>query len=78
MGGEAGLSRGRRHPLTKICHSLRRHQARMHYDEYLVPDRFRGHRGGLPAWGEGPDGAGRHALDGPRGSSLAPAALCGA
>jgi hypothetical protein len=22
--------------LTKICHSLRRHQARMHYDEYLA------------------------------------------
>jgi hypothetical protein len=33
---EVGLSRGRRHPLTKICNSLRRHQARMHYDEYLA------------------------------------------
>jgi hypothetical protein len=33
---EVGLSRGRRHPLTKICNYLRRHQARMHYDEYLA------------------------------------------
>ena len=33
---EVGLSRSRRQQLTKICHSLRRHQARMHYDEYLA------------------------------------------
>jgi len=33
---EVGLSRSRRRPLTKICNSLRRHQARMRYHEYLA------------------------------------------
>jgi hypothetical protein len=33
---EVGLSRSRRQQLTKICNYLRRHQARMHYDEYLA------------------------------------------
>jgi len=42
-----------------------------------LPDRLRRHRGSLPARGQGPDGAGGHALDAPRCSSLAAAALCG-
>jgi hypothetical protein len=33
---EVGLSRRRRQQLTKIGNYLRRHQARMHYDEYLA------------------------------------------
>lgn len=33
---EVGLSLGRRQQLTKICNYLRRHQARMHYDQYLA------------------------------------------
>jgi hypothetical protein len=33
---EVGLAKSRRHQLTKICNYLRRHQARMHYDEYLA------------------------------------------
>ena len=33
---EVGLARSRRQQLTKICNYLRRHQARMRYDEYLA------------------------------------------
>jgi hypothetical protein len=33
---EVGLARSRRRRLTKICNYLRRHQARMRYDEYLA------------------------------------------
>ncbi len=33
---DVGLARSRRQQLTKICNYLRRHQARMHYDEYLA------------------------------------------
>ena len=33
---EVGLAKSRRRQLTKICNYLRRHQARMHYDEYLA------------------------------------------
>ena len=33
---EVGLARSRRRQLTKICNYLRRHQARMRYDEYLA------------------------------------------
>lgn len=33
---EGGFTRRRRQQLTKICNYLRRHQARMHYDEYLA------------------------------------------
>jgi hypothetical protein len=31
-----GLAKSRRQQLTKICNYLRRHQSRMHYDEYLA------------------------------------------
>jgi hypothetical protein len=33
---QVGLARSRRRQLTKICNYLRRHQARMRYDEYLA------------------------------------------
>lgn len=33
---QVGLARSRRQQLTKICNYLRRHQARMRYDEYLA------------------------------------------
>ena len=33
---KVGLARSRRRQLTKICNYLRRHQARMRYDEYLA------------------------------------------
>jgi hypothetical protein len=77
---EGGLARSRRQQLTKICNYLRRHQARMRYDEYLAagyPIASGVIEGAWPSRGQGSDGAGGHALDDSRCSSLTEAALCG-